>query len=127
MKQSPDEPAGVPERENYRYTIALPMEIEIDRGLFKGKKRVPARPVDLALGGAACHVRPDEAYKVGKRFRVYIAGTACFAEIRNVEHMDDGLTRIGMSFIKLELETQERIVDAIDKARLDRSRINPDP
>ena len=95
-------------------------------GLFKGKKRVPARPVDLALGGMACHVRPNAAYKAGKRFRVYIAGTACFAEVRNIHHMDDGLTRIGMSFIKLELETQERIVDAIDKAKFDSSRINPD-
>lgn len=125
MKRNGEEPAEIPERENYRYTIALPMEIEIDQGFLKSKRRVPARPVDLALGGAACHVRPDDAYKVGKRFRVYIAGTACFAEIRNIFHMDDGLTRIGMSFIKLELETQERIVDAIDRAKFDSSRLNP--
>ena len=126
MKRNSDKPEEIPERENFRYVIALPMEIEIDLGFMKGKKRVPARPVDLAIGGAACHVRPDDAYKVGKRFRVYIDSTACFAEIRNIEYMDDGLTRIGMSFIKLELETQERIVDAIDQAKYDSSRLNPD-
>ncbi len=126
MKRKPDEEPETPAREDYRYVIPLQMEIEIGNGILKRKRRVPARPVDLSIGGAACHVRPDPEYKLGKRFRVYIAGTACFGEVRNISSTSDGLTRIGLSFIKLELETQERIVDAIEQAKYNSSRLNPD-
>jgi len=112
-------------RESHRYYIPFPMQIELRSGLFN-KKRVPARPVDLSQGGAACHVRPNEAFEVGKRFRLYVDDVAGFIEIRNVEMLDDGLMRIGMSFVQLELETQERIVDALEQAKFESSRLNFD-
>ena len=125
MKRKPRGTEEQPSRDKPRYTILLPMEIEIRRGFLKGKERVTARPVDLAIGGAACHVRSDPFFVVGARFRVFIDGTAGFAEVRNVQQLSDGLSRIGMSFVKLELETQERIVDAIDRMKFASSRINP--
>lgn len=111
-----------PPRESFRYYIALPMEIEVRSGLFS-KERVPARPVDLSEGGAACHVRPNSAFRVGKRFRMFVDGVPGFVEIRNIENVEDGLTRIGVSFIRLELQTQERIVDALEQAKIDSSRL----
>ncbi len=124
MRRKSEEPEETPSRENYRYTIPLPMRIEIHLGMFKGKTCVPARPVDLALGGVACHVRPDPFFTEGKRLKIFIDGTAAFAEIRNLRTVEDGLLRIGMSFVQLELETQERIVDAIEQAKIDKARLN---
>ncbi len=123
MLRKPDEPEEPPSRENYRYTIQLPVEIEIRKGPFVGRQLVKAQPVDLAIGGAACHVQPNSAFKVGKRFRVFIDGRPCFAEIRN-SRPDGPFQRIGLSFIQLELETQERIVDAIDRAKFESSRLD---
>lgn len=125
MLRKPDEPEDTPARENYRYTILLPMEIEIRKGPFSPRERVPAQPVDLAIGGAACHVQPHEAFKIGKRFRIFIEGQPCFAEIRNMR-TEGVYLRIGLEFIQLELETQERIVDAIDRAKFESSRLNYD-
>lgn len=123
MKRKSAASEGTPARENYRYTISLPMEIELRKGLW-GKQRARAVPVDLAIGGAACHVRAHKDYVVGKRFRLFIEGKACFAEVRNVRDIGGGLQRIGMEFIQLELETQERIVDAIDQAKFESSRLD---
>ncbi len=123
LRKPADEPEETPSRENYRYTIHLPMEIEIRQGLFAGRERIPAQPVDLAIGGAACHVQPNEAFRVGKRYRIYIDKLAGFAEIRNIS-TEGAFSRLGMEFIQLELETQERIVDAIDRAKFESSRLN---
>ena len=123
MKRKSAASESPPARENYRYTIALPMQIELRQGLW-AKRCASAVPVDLAIGGAACHVRAHKDYVVGKRFRVFIDGQPCFAEIRNVREIGGGLLRIGMEFIQLELETQERIVDAIDQAKFESSRID---
>lgn len=110
-------------RENQRYYIPLPMQIELRMGLFR-KVTVPARPVDLSHGGAACHVRPNAAFEVGKRYRLFVDNVAGFVEIRNMEPVEDGLLRIGVSFVQLELETQERIVDALEQAKFESSRID---
>lgn len=126
MKRKSDESSDQPPpRENNRYTIPLQLEIELSRGFGKGKERIPARPVDLSIGGVACHVPIDKAFKVGKRFRIFIADFPCFAEVRNVS-VEDQFMRVGMSFIRLELDIQERIVDAIEKAKFESSRLKPD-
>ena len=117
-----DSPPEPPPREKQRYTIPLPIEIEVKRGLFGGKLRITALPIDLAIGGAACLVKADPAFKVGKRFRIFIDGRSCFAEVRNVS-TDGADIRVGLSFIQLELDTQELIVDAIDQEKIDRSRL----
>ena len=125
MKRKPDEPSEVPSRENNRYTIPLQLEIEVSQGFGKGKERVTARPVDLSIGGVACYVPSHKAYRVGKRFRIFIADFPCFAEVRNMS-VEGDLTRLGMSFIRLELDIQERIVDAIQHAKTESSRLKPD-
>lgn len=122
MRRKSDEPEEQPTRETQRYTIPLTVEIEIRKGPFMASERVPARPVDLSIGGVACHVQPNSAFRLGKRFRIFVDGRPCFAEIRNIAS-EEGLTRIGMSFIQLELETQERIVDALDAAKFQASRL----
>lgn len=123
MMRRKAEEEEIPSRGTHRYYIALPMQVEIPSGIF-GKKRVPARPVDLSAGGAACHVRPNKAFKVGKRYRLFIDGVPGFVEVRNIQPVEDGLWRVGMSFVKLELDTQERIVDALDDAKIQTSKLN---
>lgn len=125
MWKKSSEAQAKPSRESQRYYIALPMQIELRMGLFR-KTRVPARPVDLSHGGAACHVRPDAAFEVGKRYRLFVDDVAGFIEIRNIQMVEDGLMRIGMSFVQLELETQERIVDALEQAKFESSRLDVD-
>lgn len=125
MWKKSSETEATASRESLRYYIPLPMQIELREGLFR-KTRVDARPVDLSQGGAACHVRPNDAFEVGKRFRLYVDNVPGFIEIRNVRMVEDGLMRIGMSFVQLELETQERIVDALEQAKIDSSRLNLD-
>lgn len=113
----------VPSREKHRYSISLPIEIEIASGLFGEKKRLKAEALDLAVGGAACRVEAHKAIKVGRRFRLFIDGRPCFAEVRNIAE-ENGSLRVGLAFKKLELETQERIIDAIDQNKIDRSRLS---
>ena len=122
MSAKPEGHVEPPPREKQRYSIPLPIEIEVKRGLLSGKERIPANLADLAIGGAACIVPADPAFKIGKRFRIFIDDRPCFAEIRNLTR-DGGSFRIGLSFIQLELETQERIVDAIDQEKINRSRL----
>lgn len=106
-----------------RYEFAVPLTIELSNGLLRTADRVDALLVELSEGGAALIAPNDRRYKLKKRFRVYIDDHAGIVELRNVVGLDGGQFRLGVAFVRLDLELQELMVDSLDTARHQSSRL----
>ena len=107
-----------------RYEFAVPTTVELSNGLFKTADRVEGLLVELSSGGAAIIVPSDVRLQLKKRYRVYIDDHEGVFQIRNIGELDDGQVRIGVSFFRLGLELQELVVDSLDDAKRETSRIS---
>ncbi len=113
-----------PIRGKARYSIAIPMIIELRNGFFRQADRVEAFLVDLSAGGAALVTRADPRLKVKKRYRAAIDDYAGIIEVRNISTSDeDGVVRLGVQFSRLGLELQELVEDSLDEARTASTRL----
>ena len=110
-------------REAARYEFAIPLTMELSNGLFRTADRVDALLVELSKGGAAIIAPQDRRYRIGKRHRVYIDDHVAILELRNLVLLDADQTRLGVSFLRLDLELQEILVDSLDNARSESSRL----
>lgn len=108
-----------------RYDFAVPLTFELSNGLFRTADRLDALLVELSQGGAALIAPHDRRYKVKKRYRVYIDDHVGIVEIRNVQALDEAQTRLGVAFHRLDLELQELVIDSLDNARHESSRLFP--
>ena len=117
-------PSESPPRATARYPFAVPMVVELSNGILRRTDRVDALLVDLSQGGAAIVMQPDPRLRVKRRFRVSIDDHDGVIEVRNVNEVDDGRLRIGVAFRGLGLELQELVVDALENAQFDASRIS---
>ena len=106
-----------------RYEFAVPMAVELSNGWFMPGDHVDGLLVELSEGGAAVVAPSDDRYKVKKRYRVHIDDHAGIIEIRNITPLGDSQTRLGILFIRLGLELQELVVDSLDNAKLETSRL----
>jgi hypothetical protein len=106
-----------------RYDFAVPMILELSNGLLHGADRIDGLLVELSDGGAAIVAPADERYKLKKRFRVYFDDHVGIIEIRNVTPLDGAQTRLGVSFKRLGLELQELVVDSLETAKQETSRL----
>ncbi len=106
-----------------RYDFAVPLTIELSNGLFRTADRVDALLVELSDGGGAVIAPQDRRYRLRKRYRVYIDDHAAIVELRNLVSDDNGQARLGVSFLRMDLELQELIVDSLDNARFESSRL----
>ena len=101
----------------------MPLTIELSNGLFRTADRVDALLVELSEGGAALIAPQDRRHKLKKRFRVYIDDHEGIVELRNIGPLDAGQSRLGVAFLRLDLELQELMVDSLDSARHQSSRL----
>ena len=106
-----------------RYDFAVPTIVELANGLFKTADRSDGLLVELSAGGAAIIIPTDERLKVKKRYRVYVDDHEGVIEIRNITALTDAQTRIGVSFFRLGLELQELVVDSLESAKRETSRL----
>lgn len=116
-------------RESARYSLGVPMTIELSNGIFHRPDRVDASLVDLSHGGAAIVLATDHRLKRKGRYRAWIGDHSGIIEVGNLTSLDEGKTRLGVSFTKLGLELQELVADTLDAAKQRASRIsnNRDP
>ncbi len=106
-----------------RYDFAVPTIVELSNGLFKTADRSDGLLVELSAGGAAIVIPSDPRLKVKKRYRVYVDDHEGVIEVRNITELIDGQTRIGVSFFRLGLELQELVVDSLESAKRETSRL----
>ena len=116
----PDAPTA---RAASRYDFAVPTTVELSNGLLKTADRSDGLLVELSAGGAAIVIPTDSRLKVKKRYRVYVDDHEGVIEIRNITNLIDGQTRIGVSFFRLGLELQELVVDSLENAKRETSRL----
>lgn len=113
-------------RESARYSLDVPMTIELSNGFFHRPDRVDASLVDLSHGGAAIVLATDYRLKRKGRYRAWIGDHAGIIEVGNLTSLDEDQTRLGVSFTKLGLELQELVADTLDAAKQRASRITDD-
>jgi len=106
-----------------RYEFAVPVVVELSNGLLRTSDRVDALLVELSEGGAAIVAPNDHRYKMKKRYRVFIDDQSGIIELRNIVPLDESQTRLGVSFHRLDVELQELVVDSLDNARHQVSRL----
>lgn len=106
-----------------RYDFAVPLTIEVSNGLFRPADRIDALLVELSDGGAAIIAPQDRRYRLKKRYRVHIDDHVGIVEIRNLVALDGAQARLGVAFLRLDLELQELVIDSLDNARHESSRL----
>ncbi len=106
-----------------RYDFAVPLTIELSNGLFRTADRIDALLVELSEGGAAIIAPVDNRYRLKKRYRVNIDDHVGIVEIRNLVSLDGAQARLGVAFLRLDLELQELVIDSLDNARHESSRL----
>lgn len=119
------EPDPTPTRADPRYDFAVPVVIELSRGLLRPADRVPGVLVDLSKGGAAITTRSDPRLRLKKRYRVIVDDHAGIVAVQNLVPANGDLVRLGVTFENLGLELQEIVSDALSEAQWMSSRIRP--
>ncbi|NNC80938.1 MAG: PilZ domain-containing protein [Acidimicrobiales bacterium] len=116
--------AESPTRAKARYSMALPIVIELSNGLFRRPDAIEALLVDLSHGGAAIIVPNDARLKVKKRYRVWLDDHAGIIRTGSIVPHDDTCVRVGVRFERLGLELQELVVDTVQGAQARSSRLS---
>ena len=102
----------------------MPAVLELSNGVFRAADQLDVLLVELSAGGAAIIAPSDRRYKIKKRYRVWVDDQAGILELRNVTQLDDTHVHLGVSFHRLDLVLQELVVDSLDTARQETSRIS---
>ena len=118
-----------PTRADARYEFAIPVVLELSRGLLRPADRVTGVLLDLSKGGAAITTRFDPRLRLKKRYRVIVDDHVGIIAVKNIVPAEgEGETvRLGVRFESLGLELQEIVSDVLQEAqwvtsRLDQSR-----
>ena len=111
-------------RSDARYGFAIPVSIELSRGLFRQADRVPGVLVDMSKGGAAITTRFDSRLRLRKRYRVIVDDHAGIIALKNLVTVDGDMVRMGVQFTSLGLELQEIVSDALEEAQWLASRLD---
>ena len=111
-------------RSDARYGFAIPVSIELSRGLFRQADRVPGVLVDMSKGGAAITTRFDSRLRLKKRYRVIVDDHPGIISLKNLVTIDGEMVRMGVQFTSLGLELQEIVSDALEEAQWLSSRLD---
>lgn len=116
-------PEPNPTRSDTRYEFAIPVVIELSRGLLRPADRVPGELVDMSKGGAAITTRSDPRLRLKKRYRVIVDDHVGIVAMQNIVPAGGDVVRLGVTFESLGLELQEIVSDALAEAQWMSSRI----
>lgn len=116
-------PEPNPTRSDTRYEFAIPVVIELSRGLLRPADRVPGELVDMSKGGAAITTRSDPRLRLKKRYRVIVDDHVGIVAVQNIVPAGGDVVRLGVTFESLGLELQEIVSDALAEAQWMSSRI----
>ena len=117
-------PSDSPTRSAPRYEFAFPVTVELSQGFLRPADRVPGRLVDMSVSGAAIVMAADPRLKLKRRYRVILDDHVGIITVKNLVPGDGGDVRLGVEFMRLGLELQEIVSDAIHEAQWAASRLD---
>lgn len=112
-----------PTRNDARYEFAIPVVLELSRGLLRPADCVPGMLLDLSKGGAAITTRFDPRLRLKKRYRVIVDDHAGIIAVKNIVPAKGETVRLGVRFESLGLELQEIVSDVLQEAQWVTSRL----